>query len=485
MGVERAEAEAIYDAGREACVEVLLRLARLEDRVGELEAENAGLRERLGELERRLKRNSQNSSLPPSQDPPAAPPRPQQPRSGRSPGGQPGRVGKHRPLLPLERVDELVEHWPERCQECGHTFVEGEQTDAAPPQRHQVAELPPIAVIVSEHRLHRLACPNCGRETRAELPADVPRGAFGPRLQAAVAALSVRNRISRRDVAALCADLFGCPLSVGAVDAICQRTSAALAQPYAELRQAICTAAAVNVDETGWKQAGKRRWLWGGFTARAAALLITGGRGQQQATELLGADFAGTVVSDRYSGYKHLPLEQRALCWAHLARDFRALAEGRGAAAEIGQAALSLCKQLFTVWHTFRAEGRSRGWLSAQIEPLKHELRGLLERGTRDGDTATKTLCRSLDKLWPALWTFVEVDGVEPTNNAAERGLRHAVIYRKTCFGNQSDQGERFVERMLSVALTCKLQSRSLFTYLTQALQNTARGDPAPSLVPP
>ena len=479
--MERAEAEAIYDAGREACVEVLLRLAALEGRVGELEAENAALRERLGQLEQRLKRNSQNSSLPPSQDPPAAPPRPQQPKSGRRAGGQPGREGKHRPLLPLERVDELIEHWPECCRGCGHAFAERERIDAAPPQRHQVAELPPIAVTVSEHRQHRLACPNCGRETRAELPGDVPRGAFGPRLEAAVAALSVRNRISRRDVAALVADLFGCPLSVGAVDAICQRTSAALAEPYAELRQAIEQAAVVNVDETGWKQAGERRWLWVGFTGRAAALLITAGRGQQQASELLGADFAGIVVSDRYSGYKHLPLEQRALCWAHLVRDFRALAESRGVAAEIGNAALQLCEQLFAAWRTFRAERRPRAWLATEVTPLQHELGALLERGLAEGDAPTKTLCRSLTKLWPALWTFTEIDGVEPTNNAAERGLRHAVIYRKTSFGNQSDDGARFVERMLSIALTCKLQGRSLFAYLTHALEAAARGDPAPS----
>lgn len=483
--MERAEAEAIYDAGRAACVEVLLRLARLEDRVVELEAENAALRERLGELERRLKRNSQNSSLPPSQDPPTVPPRPQQPQSGRRPGGQPGREGKHRKLLPLERVDELVEHWPEVCRGCGYAFAERERIDAAPPRRHQVWELPPIAVIVSEHRLHRLACPDCGRETRAELPAHVPRGAFGPRLQAAVAALSVRNRISRRDVAALCADLFGCPLSVGAADAICQRMSGALVNPYAELRQAIRTATAVNVDETGWKQAGKRRWLWGGFTAQAAALVITAGRGQQEATELLGADFAGIVVSDRYSGYKHLPLEQRALCWAHLVRDFRALAESRGTAAEIGQAALSICERLFTAWHTFRRDDRPHAWLATQIAPLKHELRSLLERGLTEGDTQTKTLCRSLSKLWPALSTFAEVDGVDPTNNAAERGLRHAVIYRKTCFGNQSDDGARFTERMLPIALTCKLQGRSLFAYLTHALEAATRGDAVPSLVPP
>jgi hypothetical protein len=185
--MERAEAEAIYEAGRVACVEVLVRLGQLEGRVRELETENAALRGRLSQLEQRLKRTSRNSSLPPSQDPPSAPVRAKLPESGRSRGGQPGHAGKHRPLLPLERVDELIEHWPDRCSACAYVFNEAERVDVVAPQRHQVCELPPIAVTVSEHRLHRLRCPGCAAETRAELPAGVARSAFGPRLQGACA----------------------------------------------------------------------------------------------------------------------------------------------------------------------------------------------------------------------------------------------------------------------------------------------------------
>ncbi len=446
--MDRAEAEAIYDAGREFCVDVLLRFARLEDEVAELRAENAALKERVAELEERLRQTSRNSSLPPSADPPSAPPRPPRPASGRRRGG------------------------------------EAERLDAAP-QRHQVCELPPIAVRVSEHRLHRLRCAACGGETRAQPPPELPRSPFGPRLEAAVAVLSVRNRISRRDVSELSEDLFGCPISVGAIDAVCQRVSAALAQPHRELHEALKGAPVVNADETGWKLAGRRRWLWGGVTPQLAAFLITESRGQASARALLGEDFAGLCVSDRWSGYNHLPLGKRALCWSHLVRDFRKLCERGGLATEIGEAALTLCERLFAAWHEYLAEGRERAWLQARVEPLERELRALLERGEAEGDPKTKRLCRNLLKLWPALWSFAEQEGAEPTNNAAERGLRSAVIYRKLSFGNQSDEGARFVERMLSVAHTCRLQGRPLFHYVGDALEARARGQPAPSLVPP
>ncbi len=473
--MERAEAEAIIDGERETAIALLVRIDGLVEANRRLEA-------RVGELEERLRQNSRNSSLPPSRDPPAAVPRPQKPPSGRRPGGQPGHEGKSRPLLPLERVDRVVEHWPSRCAHCARELGEGERLDAAAPQRHQVFELPPIAVEVAEHRLHRARCPGCGGETRAELPPELAGSAFGPRLQAAVATLSVRNRLSRRDVSELAQDLFGCPLSVGAVDAICQRASAALAEPHRELHEALKGAPVVNADETGWKLAGDRRWLWGGVTPKLAAFLISASRGQDSARQLLGEGFEGVCVSDRWSGYNHL--RQRALCWSHLVRDFRKLEERGGVAGEIGQAALAVCERLFAAWHSFRAERRDRGWLRAQVGPLARELRSLLERGASEGDAKTKRFCRNLLALWPALWTFVEQDGVEPTNNAAERGLRSAVIYRKLSFGNQSEEGARFVERMLSVAHTCRLQKRSLFNYLIDAFEARARGQPAPSLVP-
>src|ERR687892_2475125 len=473
--MERAEAEAILDGDREIAVALLLR-------VGELIEANERLEARVAELERRLNRSSRNSSLPPSQDPPSAPPRLRRPGSGRERGGQPGHEGTNRPLLPLARVDEVVEHWPERCRACAHVFSADERVDAAAVQRHQVCELPPLAVRVSEHRLHRVCCPECALETRAELPAGVPRSAFGPRLQAAVVTLAVRNRVSRRDTTELARELFGVELATGSVDAIIQRAGEALAGPYTELEQRIKTAAAVNIDETGWKTCGGSRTLWGALTSRTAVFRIAAGRHAFEARALLGERFAGIVCSDRWRGYDYLDPSQRQLCWAHLLRDFTAHSEGLSEQHDFGCAGLALAHDLLAAWDVYQADN-DRARLQAQIAPLQAKLLTLLEHAARKS-TRTKyhrDFARNLLKRWPALWTFTHTDGVEPTNNHAERGLRGAVIYRKLSLGSQSDRGERTIERLLSASVTCRLQKKSLFAYLSQALAAHARGDPVPT----
>jgi transposase len=264
--MERAEAEAIYDQGREAVVAALLALSA---QVAALEAQFRKQEERIAELERQLNRNSQNSSLPPSQDPPGAPPHKRASSSGRKRGAQHGHKGHGRHLAPTQAVDEVIEHWPERCH-CGHRFSEAERRSLGKPARHQVAELPTIAVLVIEHRLHRLRCPDCGALVRAKLPADVPPGAFGPRLEAAIATLAVRNRISRRDTVELMAELFGARLAAGSVDAILKRTAEALAEPYEKLLRRTRASPAVNIDETGWRTGGSQRTLWGALTGRTA-----------------------------------------------------------------------------------------------------------------------------------------------------------------------------------------------------------------------
>jgi len=474
--MERAEAEAILDGDREAAVALLMR-------VGELVEANRRLEARVAELEQRLNRSSRNSSLPPSQDPPSAPPRPREPGSGRERGGQPGHQGKSRPLLPLERVDEVVEHWPERCRACAHSFGEEERLEAAAPQRHQVAELPPIAVTVTEHRLHRLRCPACAAETRAELPAELPRGSFGPRLQAAVATLAVRNRVSRRDTVELIGELFGAELCTGSIDAIVQRTGEALAQPQARLHDQIRSASAVNVDETGWRLRGAKRTLWGALTPTAAVFRVAPDRHEREAKTLLGQDFQGIACSDRWWAYDYLDPERRQLCWAHLVRDFTAHSEGAAAQKEFGQAGLALAGRVFESWEQYRASG-DRARLIERIAPAKDELRALLEQAARKS-TKTKyhrLFAKNLLKRWPALWTFTHIDDVEPTNNHAERGLRGAVIYRKLSLGSQSEHGERTIERLLSASVTCRLQQRSLFAYLTDVLNATIRGHPIPAL---
>jgi transposase len=437
----------------------------------------------VAELERRLSRNSRNSSLPPSQDSPSAPPRPKQPASGRKRGGQLGHEGNHRPLLPAERVDEIVEHWPKRCPACAHVFAEWERVDAAARARHQVAELPPIAVRVTEHRVHRLRCPVCAAETRAELPTGVPRSSFGPRLQAAVVTLAVRNRVSRRDTTELARELFGLELSSGSVDAIIHRAGEALAGPHTRLEQEIKSAPVVNIDETGWKTAGGNRTLWGALSARSAVFRIAAGRHGFEARTLLGERFAGIVCSDRWRGYDYLDPSQRQLCWAHLLRDFTAHSEGTAEQQRFGNDGLQIARDLFAAWDSYQTD-RDRARLQAQIAPLQGKLRALLAHAARKSPRTKyhRVFAKSLLKRWPALWTFTHTDGVDPTNNHVERGLRGAVIYRKLSLGSQSDQGERTIERLLSASVTCRLQRRSLFAYLAEVLTATIRGDPIPAL---
>ena len=386
-------------------------------------------------------------------------------------------------MLALERVDEVVEHWPGRCQACAHVFSEDERVDVAAVHRHQVAELPPIAVTVSEHRLHRLRCPACAAETRAELPADVPRFAFGPRLQAAAATVAVRNRISRRDSVELMGELFGVELSTGSIDTILARTGEALAEPHAELHEQIRSAGAVNVDETGWRTAGARRTLWGALSERAALFRIAPDRHEREAKALLGEDFRGIACSDRWWAYDYLDPERRQLCWAHLVRDFTAHSEGLAAQKEFGERGLTIAGLLFEAWDDYR-QVRDRTRLLTQLAPLEQELRTLLEQAARKS-TKTKyhrLFAKNLLKRWPALWTFARIEGVEPTNNHAERGLRGAVIYRKLSLGSQSERGERTIERLLSASVTCRLQRRSLFAYLSDVLTASIRGDPIPTL---
>ena len=472
--MDRAEAEAIYDSGRDACVKVLLALAnqveRLEGRVERLE----------GEV-RELRRDSGNSSLPPSVDPGAGKRGRKGKRSDRNPGAQPGHPGSGRRLLPIEQVDETIEHLPESCGQCGHSLAD--QPARGPVHRHQVAELPETAIRVTEHRLARRRCLGCGALTQAELPPEVPRERFGPRLQGAVATLAAGFRLSRRQVADLCDELFGLQIAIGTVDAIVGRSGSALREPQERLCDAVRSASVVCVDETSWKQAGERRFLWGAFTEEAAVLRVAPSRHREEAEALLGESEA-IVSSDRWWAYDHLDPARRQVCWSHLLRDFRFHAESPLAdQSEFGEACLGIAEEVFEVWRDFQADGDRRR-LRRQVAPLERRLRVLCEAGKRKSVKTRfhRGLARNLLKVWPALWTFVEIDGVEPTNNRAERGLRHAVIYRKLSQGSRSERGALATERLLSAAISCRLQGRSLFAYLVEVAQASIRGQPAPAL---
>ena len=489
-GVERSEAEAVYDSGQARCVEFILELAGAFER---LSAANARLEERVHRLEEQARSSSRNSSQPPSEDPPKTRQRRRAEARAkakelfkgeeRKAGGQPGHRGSGRELKREDQVDEIVDHYPDACAGCGREFDEQEKVPSRGPGRHQVAELPPIAVVLTEHRTHRLRCPGCRRRTTAVLPAEVVGSAFGPRLRAMVVTMTARNRISRRDMSELAGELFAIGMSVGAVDAICQRASAALAEPHERLVASVLAAPAVNVDETGWRTAGDARTLWTATTDRAAIFRVACDRHRDRLEELLGKNFKGILGSDRWWAYAHIDPESRQACWEHLKRDFCWHAEGLAEQQAFGETGLALTRGLFHTWHAFD-EHQDRARLALEMTPIQTELRALLERAARKS-TRTKyhrRFANNLLKIWPALWTFVTVPGVEPTNNSAERALRGPVIHRKLSHGSRSDDGERFIERALSASVTCRLQSRSLFAYLRELLTAHARGDPLPAL---
>jgi transposase len=446
-----------------------------------LRAENARLQARVQELEARLGQNSTNSSRPPSSDPPETPPRPPGPPRGRKRGGQPGHPPHQRALVPPEHVDQIIAHWPTHCRRC--------QTPLAPlaagePVRHQVTELPPVRAVVTEHQLQHVQCAACGTTTCAVLPAEVPAGAFGPRLQATVAVLSGRYRLSRREVVGVCTDVLGAPLAVGSVDRLCQATARALAAPMAALEAAVQQAAAAHADETGWREAGQRCWLWVLVTAVATIFTLAPSRGRGVIQGLLGVTFAGYLISDRWAAYTWIDPTRRQVCWAHLKRDFQKLVDYGGPGRAIGQDALRLLGGLFGAWADLRADPTQRARFGRRARQYQWRLRRVLERGQQCGCEKTAHFCTALLKLWPALWTFVTVPGIEPTNNAAEQASRPAVLWRKGSFGTQSAAGNRFVERLLSVAATCKQHDRSLLAYLTAVCTAAQAGQPIPSLLP-
>jgi transposase len=476
--VERAEAEAIYEQGREVVVAVLL---RMDAQIQALSERVARQEERIAQLERRLARNSRNSSQPPSADPPGAPPRRGKDPSGRKAGGQAGHEGKGRELLPTSAVAEVVVHWPTGC-DCGHVFGEGELVAVGEPVRHQVEELPRLAVTVTEHQCPRVRCPDCGKRRRAALPADVAASAFGPRFHAAVAVLSVRNRVSRRDVVECCEQLFGARISAGTVDAILERVADALEEPDADLLERVRAAGALNMDETGWRTSGQRRALWGTFTDRHAVLRVRADRHEDHARELL-ADTTAIVTSDRWWAYTHLPLGRRQVCWAHLRRDFKAHAEGLAAEKAFGETGLQICEELFWTWEIYQHTSDRRE-LKRRVRALRRQLKPILRTyaGKQARYRHTRGMARNLLKLWPALWSFANHRAVQPTNNHAERALRGAVIYRKLSLGTHSAEGERRIERLLSIHTTCRLQRRPLHHYLVDAFTAHSRGDPVPLL---
>ena len=458
------------------CAAYEAQVERLQVQVTELEK----LRLEVAALRQRLGRNSGNSSQPPSSDPPYQRRARRQEASGRKRGGQPGHPGHGRRLVPVEKVDQVVELRPVSCRQCGSLLL----GDDPRPLRRQICELPPAQTYLTEYRAHALTCLHCGELNTAAWPADSPAGSFGPRAQAVVAYLTGRLNLSQRDVTEALEVLHGLPLSLGSVAAVQKQVSAALAQPVETAQRFVAGQPHHHLDETGWFEQHRLQWLWVDATSQVTAFHLSPGRGKKQAQAILGSKFAGAVTTDRYNAYHWLPDERRQLCWAHLKRDFQAFAERAGQSAEIGQALLAEVKELFTHWYELRAEECDWPDFEQAVRPIQARVKQLLEQGTACDQVRTAGTCRQILKREAALWTFTRVEGLEPTNNTAERSLRRAVLWRRKSFGTQSAAGSQFVARILTAVTTLRQQGRDVLAWLTAAC-SAAAGSPTPCCLLP
>jgi transposase len=380
----------------------------------------------------------------------------------------------------VDQVARVVVVKAKECCRC-HRPLTGDDPN---PWRHQVFELPKVRPEATEYQFHTLGC-ECGAVTAAPWPEGVPRGMLGPRALAIVTGASGMYHLGKRTVVALLRDWFGLEVSVGTVVASEAVTSAAVAEPVAEAGRYVEEQPVVYADETGWRQGPRRAraWLWVAVTAVVTLFKINATRSREAARALLG-NFEGILVSDRYGAYNQWVVEKRQLCWAHLARLWEAFAEVQGEVGQIGRRLQQETSQMFFWWRRVR-DGTLRRvdfvehmrWLEARVEEL-------LEQGARCDHRKTARQCRHVLKRRAALWTFVRVADVEPSNNYAEQAARIGVIRRKVTLGTHSEAGSRFVERMLTVAATLKQQGRNVMEYLVAAIEAQLHGTPSPSLLP-
>jgi transposase len=346
-----------------------------------------------------------------------------------------------------------------------------------------VAELPALAAEITEYQGHYRTCPGCGTLNHAAIPQGIKAHSVGPRLAATLGYLTGSHHVSRRGLEEIAQDVFEAPLSLGTVGNLQAEMSAALAAAHAEALAAVRSAGVKHVDETSWKLAGQLCWLWVAATGTVAAFLVHAHRGWDALTALLGVTVHGVVCSDRWSAYARLAPYARQVCWAHLRRDFQKLVDRGGAAARLGKKLQPLADRVFEAWHLFRGGGCDRAGLIARLDGTAAEFERVLRAGRRCADAKAATFCRNVLELLPAVWRFVVTEGVGPTNNHAERLLRRGVLWRKNAFGSHSVAGCRFVERLLTVVQTRRLQGRSVLRYLQDAVSAHRSGLPAPSLL--
>ena len=475
-------------------------IADAEKQIADAEKQIADAEKQIADLERQLagrKKNSTNSSKPPSSDGLAGEPRPRgrKRKSKRKPGGQPGHPGHHRRLVPVAEVSAIEVILPEECGHCGGhlpqtpalTNTQGE------PRRHQVTEVPPVKAHITEYQFPNVVCAGCGKATRAPLPEEIA-GQFGPQLTALIAYWTVVCRLPRRLVEAMLADVLGIEISLGSTQKAWEEVSQALEQPVRQLQEQLPREAVLNVDETGWRTNGDKRWIWALVARHFVFYVVASTRGAEVLVSLLGAVYRGILCNDRWVVYLAYHSGRMQLCWAHLKRNLLGIADyaRSPSAQQFCRDALAIVARLFRLWYRFRGDLRDRRGNPQPIDrrqliekslPLQRKLLALAQAHLDDTDREVRNLATALFIHFERLFTFLEEPGVEPTNNAAEQVLRTAVQWRKISFGNRSRTGEIATARLLTVAQSCKRQQRHVLGYLTDAVRCHRRQAVAPSLL--
>jgi transposase len=439
-----------------------------------LEARLLELETKLRDLEDRLK------GPPPKRPVEPQPPAPKKSPTGKKRGAQPGHPPRLKTWLPQNRVTNAFDYFPKTCSSCDTPLSPEAGPHDPPPTIHQIAELPKILADITEHRGHFRTCA-CGCVNHHPIPAEFRQESVGPKLAATLVYFAGSHGMSKRGLEEVVETLFQVPISLGKISNLEKEAAAALEPAYQEARTAVAEADVKHLDETGWKEGGKKRWLWVAATVTTVVFLIHPRRNFDALKHLLGK-LAGTLVSDRWCIYDDWDGELRQLCWAHIKRNWDKQIERGGQAATLGCQWQATQKLVFELWHLFRGGGITRTELQQRIGPHIESLAKLLEEGLRSRDSVLSRFCGRLLDCYPMLWLFVSVGGVEPTNNHAERVQRRAVLWRRKSFGCQSPGGCRFVERILTVVQTLRLQKRNVLEFLGQTLQAHREGGVKPRL---
>ena len=466
---ELVEAKAELNTTKAELVEAKAELNTTKE---ELEATAELLRiafEEIKTLKEKLNLNSKNSSKPPSSD--QKPDTPTKDRKKRKP-----REGVSRSVFPLERINKRVDCTRDDCSHCGSQCIENLRS----PEILQQAELPEIRAIITEYLLHKYRCNGCGKQSTANLPTGVPDSAFGPRLMGLFATLTGVLHVAKREAIQLMKDLYDVDIGLGSAPNIEERVSKALDSVYQRIRNLLMEGDfCKHFDETTWRDSGKRCYAWVASCSIAAFFKLHPNRSREAFEALIGKASGFTAVTDRYSVYTTLG-KLHQYCLAHIIRDFRRYAERDGPDSEIGEALSHEFARVCGIHKEYREGKTSLKQRNLRICYRKRLIEFWLDDGFANGSKKLSGLCQNLLDDFDKLWTFTKVQGMEPTNNLAERDLRKLVIWRKKSFGTRSNRGQKFVERITSVAETAKRHGTNALRFMQDTIENFFAGKPAP-----